>query len=252
MDVKEINHPFVELLEIKPDGGELIIRTGDAPTVFDPYAGFQYTALTPKSFVELVRAKGKQEHAVIFMHGGGFSAILDDTVTDRPQDVINYGFAFSTQFEEWREVLTNDGDAFKIKELADFLKRREPCEIMDADKFLYAVQNFKYVSNITGDFTFDDRNNYVFSIKVNDAEGTVRFPAVINAYIEIFRGSGFVQDIPIEVEIVKPKNPGEEPLFLLSCPTFERYRVKAAEREFEELRNELDGWLVAEGQGGAR
>lgn len=199
-------------LETLPD--ELTVRQGCAPDIFQ-YEGFRYTADTLDSFAKLVSAKAVKENCVVFCNEKGFHAILDDTVQDRKQDTVSYGFSLSVQAEEWKEVLSK-GKVFDIKRLVDFLKRREENEIADIDRLLHAVSNFKYVTNVQGDFSFDDRNNYTFNVKLSDGEGTVRIPKVITASIEILNGSDFRQDIEIEVEVERPKDPSERPCFLLS------------------------------------
>ena len=104
----------------------------------------------------------------MFMNDVGFSAVLDDSVIDRNQDEVRYEFETSTQVKEWRGILSEGGLGFQVKSFCDFLKRREEGEIDGISELLFAAQNFKYATNITGDYTFDSRNNYTFSIKVNE------------------------------------------------------------------------------------
>lgn len=245
-----MNEVRMDEIKVIPTGGELTLRTGDAPKVIDPYEyrGFRYTALTAGSFTELVKAKGSQASAIIFMDDAGFCAILDDSIKNRPQDRISYKFESSTQRKEWGAVLGANGEGFTIKKLTDFLKRREEGEIESIEDLLFAVQNFKYATLTAGDFTYDSRNNYTFSIKVNEAEGTVRIPTAIIAKVEIYKGSGFFQDVEVEIDIHKPKDAGEQPVFHLSCPKWERYVVKAKDHEYETLIAALADWLVVTGK----
>lgn len=230
-------------LDTLPD--ELTVRQGCAPDIFQ-YEGFRYTADTLDSFAKLVSAKAVKENCVVFCNEKGFHAILDDTVQDRKQDTVSYGFSLSVQAEEWKEVFSK-GKVFDIKRLVDFLKRREENEIADIDRLLHAVSNFKYVTNVQGDFSFDDRNNYTFNVKLSDGEGTVRIPKVITANIEILNGSDSRQDIEIEVEVERPKDPSERPCFLLSCPKYPRYYKAAIDRESTLLPEQLPGYLIVRG-----
>ena len=223
----------------------LLVRQGVLPNIFQ-YEGFRYTADTLDSFARLVLAKSVKEDCVVFCNKNGFHAILDDTVQDRKQDTVSYGFSISIQAEEWKEILSN-GKVFDIKKLVDFLKRREENEIADIDRLLYAVSNFKYVTNVQGDFSFDDRNNYTFNVKLSDGEGTVRIPKVITAKIEILNGSDFRQDIEIEVEVERPKDPSERPCFLLSCPKYPRYYKAAIDWEYTQLLKRLPDYLIVQG-----
>lgn len=187
-----------------------------------------------------------KDNCVIAYDEDGFKAILDDQVKDRTQDRISYLFRKSLQYEEWQKIL-EDGAVFDQKSLLNFLRRREPEEIVDIDPLIAAVQNFKYVSTISGDFTFDDNNNYTFAFKVGDAEGVVRLPQYIYADMEIFNESGFIQNIELELQVQKPRAEGEKPLFALSCPKLSRYKKEAVEHEIEAVKKELDGYLIVAG-----
>ena len=127
------------------------------------------------------------------------------------------------------------------------MRRREPGEIDNIENLIASIQNFKYVTNITGDFTYDDRNNYTFAFKIGDAEGTVRLPQFITANLEIFNESELLQSIEIEIEVQKPKNEGDKLAFLLHCPKLSRYLKTAVEYEIDFVKNELDGYLVVAG-----
>jgi len=234
---------------VMPEGAkELTIFTGTAPSPLPPfnYKGFQYMADSVSSFISLVKSKGNKENAVVFADEAGLFAILDDRVINRNKDSITMDYKYATKVLDYREILEH-GKVFKVKELIDFLKRRDKEEINGYDELLYAVKNFKYVSNITGDFTFDSRNNYTFAINVKECEGTVRIPTSIFVSLPLFRDSEWLQEMEIEIEIQKPKEAQEQPLFMLSCPKFALYEEKAREVEEEKLRKELDGWLVVHG-----
>jgi hypothetical protein len=227
--------------------GEVVFREGKAPDVFQ-YRGFAYKTNTTKSFIDLVTAKGNMEElsCVVFCHDMGFYAILDDTVEDRPRDRVQYDFKYSIQAEEWMPVLKG-GMTCSIKEFSDFLKRRRPDEIKDIDVLLYAVQNFRYVTNIEGDFSEEDRNNYTFNIRIRETESTVRIPKTLSVRMEIFNGSGFYQDVECEIETRRPKDPSEKPGFLVSCPKFNRYLEAAKELELRKVEDELTECLVVQG-----
>jgi hypothetical protein len=232
-------------INITPAGDQLVIRTGDANEVFD-YQGYQYRAESTESLITLVKSKGSVPNSIIAYNQDGIKVILDDTVLDRTQDRLTYNYKFSQQFEEWSKILRN-GAVFEQKPFIDFLRRREATEIDCQESLMAAIQNFKYVSNITGDFTYDDRNNYTFGFKIGDAEGTVKIPQIINANIEIYNESQFIQAIEIEIEVKRPKSEGEKPLFALTCPKLERYIKIAIENEIERVKTELEGYLIVAG-----
>ena len=228
--------------------GDCIFRTGDAPRIFQ-YRGFSYEADSTDSFCRLLKAKAANiPAAVVFVNDIGFRAIVDTTVEERPQDKITYKYAFSILAQEWLDVLKG-GRIFSIKEMVDFLKRREEGEIVDSEKLMTAAQNFKYVVKTEGDFTRQDNQNYVMAIKVGEAEGTVTVPERFYANLELIEGSGFTQTMEIEIEIHRPKNEQDgKPAFLLSCPKFDRYYDKAKRNEIAKLEHELSEFLVVTGQ----
>ena len=239
----------IKTLQIPENNRDPItIFEGKAPSPLPPYdyQGFQYKTLDVKSFCKIVEAKGKPCNAVIFGNGPGCHAILDDEVTDRAKDTVTMPFTYSVQMNEWAPVL-EDGHVFKLKELIDYIKRSDNQTIENFEMLLDSFRNFKYVSNVTGDFTFDNRNNYTFCVKVKDAEGTVRIPQTFLANIEIYKDSGWFQWMEIEIEIEQPKQAGEQPFFLLRCPKFPRYLQSAQENLYDQMKKELDGWLVVQG-----
>lgn len=229
--------------------GDVVLRTGAARKVLDPfdYQGFQYRAHTVPSFVDLVQAKSAgTDRCIVFANEKGFHAILDDTIIDRKKDTVTYEFCLSIRAEEWIEILRK-GKVFDIKGFSDFLKRREAGEIEFIDELLFAVQNFKYVTNIEGDFSFEDRNNYTYNVKVNEAESTIRVPKTLTVAMELFKDSGFEQEFEIEIEIHRPRDPSEKPGFLLSCPKFDRYLDRAKQYEFDRLPDLLPEYLLVSG-----
>lgn len=231
-------------INITPVGDQVVIRTGSATQIFK-YNGFQYEAYSTDSFIRMVDAKAIQSNAVVAYDDTGMKAILDDTVIDREQDRVRYDFLKSLQYQEFKQIL--EGCRMNQKEFIKFLQRREPDEIKDIEKLLYDLMNFKYVTNIEGDFSQADNNNYTFMIKTKEGEGTVKIPQVINAKIEVFNDSGFFQGMEIEIEVYKPKDPGESPGFELKCPKLSRYLKAAVEHEIETLKKGLPDYLIITG-----
>lgn len=216
-----------------PEGAnELVIREGEAPEVFK-YRGIKYKAYSTESFINTVSRRGS-DNLVIAYNESGMQAILDDSVIDYPMDKAEYDYRFSRQFDEWRPILK--GTRMSQKDLMKFMQRREDGEVADLELLMYALQNFKFVTQIEGDFSTEDNNNFTFMYKTRDGEGTVRVPKVIEASIEIFNESHFLQKVEIEVEVNKPKEAGEKPTFSLSCPKLQRYVDTATDNEVKTLR----------------
>ncbi len=244
MNTNTVNKTEVVL---QPGQGETMLRLGAAKRLHE-FKGLHFEAHSTKSFAELVGWGQNGTRTLVFTHPDGFDAILDTGVQDRPQDTVSHAFTLSVLAKEWEKVLTRGG-VFGIKDLADFLKRRTPGEIDRIEDLLYAVQNFRYVTSIAGDFSFEDRNNYSFAVKINEAETTVKVPKVFVVTLEILNESGFPQSLEIEVEVHRPKGETEKPGFLLSCPKWGRYFEEAKAHEVETLKGLLaeTGVLVVSG-----
>ena len=222
---------------------ELTILEGAAQTPFR-YGGFTYHVETTESFVKLIKAKATKENAVVAYQNGTMQAILDDTITDRPNDRLIYSLKVSQQAKEWIDILGKNNGPMGQKSFLNFLKRRSVEELPNLEELIFSVQNFRYVTNISGEASYEDGNNYVFGIKVKDAEGTTTLPKSIYPKIQIYKESDFVEAMEIEIEIVKPRDAGEGLGFVLSCPKFERYVEEAQAHEVEKMKKELDGFLV--------
>ena len=135
-----MNVNIEKLASLSPDG-RVMVYGGEAPEIFQ-YHGAQYETLSVKGFVELVKAKGVQDRAVVFGTEKGFYAILDDGVKDRELDTVSMPFKHSVICNEWIQILQK-GVIFNIKEFVDFLKRRSDGEIENIDELLYNIKNFK-------------------------------------------------------------------------------------------------------------
>lgn len=218
------------------ENNEAIIRMGKATDPFN-YLGTTYKTLATEAFVSLIKAR-KTEHTVVGYHDTGFSAILNDSLLDRERDHVIYEFESSLQMQEWNDVLQS---GLSQKQLIDFIKCRRDTipEIPNSEMLLYNLQNFKFVQNIEADYSRTDNNNYTFAFKAKDGEGTVKIPQQFVANIELIKGSGFLQDMEIELEIHRPKNADEKPVFVLSCPKLNRYQEIAKGHEYDKLKELL-------------
>lgn len=235
-----------EKINIEVQGENLNIRHGDLPKLPDifQYKGFQHSTTSAGGFVELVRSKSNKPNCVVFWNGDGeMKAIMDDTVYDRPQDLVTFSPSRSVQYKEWYDVLAHEV-SFEQKPFIDFLRTREPHELVGRDDLLMKVRKFTYVTRTEGDAIRDDNNNYSFAIKVNNVEATVQIPATMYLDIELFAESEFRQRVELDLEVEIPRKEGEKLKFKLSCPTFERYKQAAIDGIVDYIKTELDGYLI--------
>lgn len=233
-------------IEVKSDASEIIVREGKAPEIF-VFAGRKFVAGSHRSFVELVKSKADKDNAVVAYNASGAKCIIDDKVVNMPFETIKYEYSLSIQAKEWGEILFSKGRVFEQKNIIDFLKIRTEEELPIVDTLLNSIKNFKYALKISGDYTFDDRNNYTVAIAVGEMEGTIKIPTLIEMQMELFEESGFKQIFEIEIEILRPKSENEKPLFKLSCPKYLRYEKEAKDNILEKIKADLAGYLVVAG-----
>lgn len=226
---------------------EIVLREGQARKTYDNYKGFSYKADSTQSFIDVVKSRmNPNSGSIIAYNEDGMQAIMDDTVRDREQDTAFYAYKKSIQFKEWEGILR--GGVIDQKSFIKFLQRRDDGEVKDLEILLYGLQNFKFVTNIEGDFSQANNNNYTFMYKTKDGEGTVDIPSVINASIEIFNESAFPQSMEIEIEVNKPREAGEKPTFTLQCPKLDRYIKEAMDWEVRKLKEAFSNDLVISGK----
>lgn len=234
-------------LNVAEGTNEITLREGIARETYDNYKGFSYQADSTDSFIKVVNERMNHNgKAIIAYNENGMQAIMDDTVRDRDKDTAHYGYKKSIQFNEWKGILS--GGVIDQKDFIKFLQRREDGEVKDIEMLLYSLQNFKFVTNIEGDFSQADNNNYTFMYKTKDGEGTVDIPAMITADIEIFNESAFPQSMEIEIEVNKPKDAGQKPTFTLQCPKMNRYIKEAMDWEVKKLKDAFPKYLVIAGK----
>lgn len=233
-------------IEVKSAAPEVIVREGRAPEIF-VFGGRKFVAGSHKSFIELVKSKSSKANAVVAYNDAGAKCVIDDTVMNMPFETIQYAYQPSIQAKEWGKILSGDGKVFEHKQIIDFLKIRTEEEIPIIDKLLDSVKNFKYALKISGDYTFDDRNNYTVAISIGEREGTIRIPTLIELQVELFEESEFKQIFEIEIEIVRPRSENEKPLFRFSCPKYLRYEKEAKDNILEKIKEDLAEYLVVAG-----
>lgn len=85
------------------------------------------------------------------------------------------------------------------------------------------------------------------SIKVKEAEGTLKMPRFIFVNMVILNESQFTQKIEVQLDIIKPKDEGDKLLFKLSCPIMNRYVKDAIKYETDSIKSELTNYLLLAG-----
>jgi len=212
-------------------------------TPFHPQ-GFNYKLDSVESVVNLVKTKGSVNNTVIFYDDHAIRIIIDDSVIDRPKDTGKYPFTSSDQFDEWESFI---GHPLSQKEFTDFLKRRPHGEVADVERLLAAVQKLKLVTSIVGDYQYDDNNNYTVMFKTSDGEDSAKLPSIIEVTLPLLNESDKTFNIPIELELNKPKSEDQKPTFTLECSKIKQFLREATAYEVAKLKEKLPGYLILNG-----
>ena len=229
-------------VNVTPAGDHVLVQTMELQEYIDP--GFHYALKSIQSVIDLVKTRGTRELSFLFYTDKQIQVLLDDQVTKRQKDTAVYYFEASDLLQEWKTVI--GGNTLDQKKFIEFLKRRDN-ELAEVEALISSLQTLKLASEIRFDGDYDDRNNYNFAIKVKDFEGNTKLPNMLTIHIPLINESDFVQDIEIELEVIKPTGEGQKPLFVMTCPKFDRYWKQAVKHEIEVLKKALPGYHILAG-----
>ena len=160
-----------QVVNISQTGPDMTLRMGAAPQIYN-YQGFEYAVTDRQSFVAAVLKFGSKQNTVIACDekDGTVEAVLDKTVETRQHDKVFLRLMHSDELRRWEAILDKPMDH---KTFVKFLERQANPAL---DAMIAATKQLRFVTQMTGDFSFDDNNNYNFVFKVGDAEGTARLP----------------------------------------------------------------------------
>jgi len=226
---------------VNPTGDDVLIKTMILKEYVAP--GFNYTLNSIQSVIDLVNARGTDKFSFLFYTDKQIQIKLNDIIDERQQDTARYSFDSSDLLKEWKTVIGNTIDQ---KKFIEFLKRRDN-ELPEVEALISSLQTLKLASEIRFDGDYDDRNNYNFAIKVKDFEGNTKLPNMLTIHIPLINESDFVQDIEVELEVIKPTGEGQKPLFVMTCPKFDRYWKQAVKHEIEVLKEALPNYYILAG-----
>lgn len=232
----------MERVNITPNGDTITILHGNVRV--HQFDGTDYKLRSMDAVIELVRERGSDENTVVFYNKSKVQVILDDTLMNRPQDRATYSFEWSDAFDEWRAIF---GKPQAQKDFVDFLRRRPVGEVLEIESLIATVQRLNLVTEIVGDYQYDDNNNITFMFKSKDGEGSAKLPRIIIVNITLLNESAKVFDLEVELELRKPKSENEKPLFVLTCPKLQRYTNEAVDYEIKRMKEALDGYLILAG-----
>lgn len=226
-----------------PGCNELRLLTGEAKKVYYP-KGTSYQLDTIDAIAELVNFRGKPESTLIFVNENKIGIILDDSIVDRDKDLARFKFKYSDEYQEWGLVL---GKQVGQKTFVDFLKLREHQEVNGLDSLLSQAQNLAFATSIVGEFNYEDNNNITVVFKSKDAEGTAKIPQQFIVTIPLIFGSDKKVSMEIQLELIKPREENQKPLFSLTCPKFNRYWNEAVKYETDRLKGLLPEFKIIYG-----
>jgi len=230
-------------------GGTMDIRTGNLPDLpaIHQFKGYNFQLESVQSLIDLILRKGDPAKTIISGNESGIYAVLDDTITDRPQDTAYCPYLHSLEFSEWSKVI---GDRMNQKTFVEFLRRRPPGQVNDFDKLMAAVQTLKINVQITGESVYEDNNNVSFVFKSSEKEGKLSLPKTLLVWLPLVLGSADNIFVDFDMEFCIPKSDTEKPSFVLSMPRKDFFWRQATQKEFDKLKTALPGYLILDGKKG--
>jgi hypothetical protein len=229
-----------------PGCNDITLRTGEAKRVYYQQ-GTSYQLDTIDAIAELVKFRGKPETTLIFCDEKQIGIILDDSIMDRDKDLAKFDFCHSDEYGEWKAVLSKP---LNQKSFVDFLKLREPEEVEGLDSLLGTIQFLSYATQIIGDFSYEDRDNTTVCIKIKDSETTAKIPQQFIVAVPLIYGSDKKVSMEIQLELQKPRSEDQRPVFVITCPKFNRYWNEAVKYETDRLKGLLPGYKIIAGSMG--
>ena len=227
---------------VEGKNNELTIFTGEK-RVYYP-GGTSYQLDTIDAIAELVKFRGNPQTTLIFCDETQIGIILDDSIMDRPKDLARFKFEQSDEFKEWSTIL---GKQSSQKSFVDFLKLRQPEEVAGLDSLLSQIQNLAFATSIIGEFNYEDSNNITVVFKSKDAEGTAKIPQQFFITIPLIFGSDKKLSMEIQLDMQKPREENQRPLFSITCPKFNRYWNEAVQYETNRLKALLPEFKIISG-----
>lgn len=214
------------------------------------YKGIQHSFNSLQGLIDFIKKKGDPEKTVIFYNTKGLDimsvyAILDDSVTDRLQDVVKYNFDLSYDFSQWYNLF---GSQLSQKDFIEFLKCLPDGQLKDYESLLASVQKLKIATQITGDYEYEDDNNITIMFKAKDGEGSARLPKTLSIELYLLNESQYKQTIEIELKLIKPKSENEKPHFEIQCPKIKRYLDEAIKHAINNMKEQLNEFLIVAGK----
>lgn len=237
----------IDYINIVPQSD--VIRIEHSERQIHEWNDRDYSLGSIDSVIKLVKAKGSIDKTIIFYNNGSseratIQVIFDDTIQDRPLDTATYNFEYSNDLREWINIL---GKPLTQKSAIDFLKIRPANEIKNVDSLIASLQQMKLVTEIVGEYQYDDNNNISFFFKTKDGEGCAKIPSEIVIQLPVLNESEYKPEIDIEIELNKPKTENEKPTIVFKCPKLNRYVQDAINFEIEKMKKALRGYLIING-----
>lgn len=159
---------------------------------------------------------------------------------DREKDAVTYSMQYAPEYKPWMNLFNN-----RIGH-KDFVKFLTEAAIDDPtlEPLLVAVRSIKIDAVVSGEFTYDDNNNFTVVFKQADGEKATKLPREFYVSVPVFEDSIAPSDIRICMEFLQPKNEADKPAFVLTCPHKERVEREAREAIVDYIKGELNGGFL--------
>lgn len=202
------------------------------------------------SFIQYAQKYGTPERSLVFVSTEGAVLVVDESKESGSREVVTLTLPRSDDFKEWGAIF---GKPTAHKELLKFLMEHED-NLMEP-QILAVMQTVRVNSQVNYESEIkDDGKTLGIVFKAAAGEELKKFPKEFNIVVPILAAdegdaaswAEFRARVRLSVEL--PDRPDGKPLFTLFCPEWKTLHRRRITAEATEIREELDGWLVAEGR----
>ncbi len=216
---------------------------------FIPQADWRSHVLSDApSLVAWVKKYGTQEKSIVFIDEKKAVAVLDDTIERGDREAASVDWRASEDWSDWSKLV--NGGTLAHKELHRFLMVHE--HNLENPELLIALGSVRSTATVDHNSDIADGERTIGVVfKSTAGESLTKFPKMFGITLPVLDAdvdSGQFKVAKLKVEVVMPTEPMKPILFRLYCSTWESIWRERIRQEESQLRRELEGWLVLNGQ----
>ncbi len=199
-----------------------------------------YLIKDTNSFIAYVEKYGDPGKGIIFVDDSRIVMFFEER--SRVENVV---LPFKLSLEVKSFLGSHGATQFDQKEFVRVLETF-PDVVKEHKTLLPVIERLKLEATMEFESNLDDRD-HVFMYREKSGKQTARIPKRIVLMLPYFERSKCKTTIETDLEIRKPRNAEERPVFILTDPKHERTYREALEAEVGLIQEALKGWMFVYG-----